>query len=665
MNMEKVILRNKTQNQDKRFRSFGWKAIFGLLCIVFLAVMLVGCTQQNEEKTIVSILYSKNCSSLEKLVEETYSDIDLQFEKLSYPSEQLRRVEKGIGPELVVLTQPSDEIAEKYLLDISDIQASTAYDGIVMRQLQVDGLTYFLPLPGQYSGYIVNETLFREAGIPLPTTNQELLETLSTMKERGIGVGEDGINFSISSSTNAELGTYYAGYMVPDFLGTVDGVAWLADFRRKEATFTGTWDGMFTLTDQMVEAELLDTAAMGRDRNLIRDAQRMAGGTLAVSFGNSSLYQECRELNQSYVQDGTAPEYSYRMLPLLSDAGNENWLLLAPSAYVAVNATVDEKKQEAAKRVLELISTPEGQEAVMEDLQMGVSYLRDYQPDTPFVPEGLEEYAQSGYIYNVQFPDRIIEYLGSQMRQVLVNKLTLQEALAAVDQYYYEGSEAVDYDLSVVGTVEHDMLLRDYNVRLGEAEIGNLVADSVAEASGAPIVVVNGGGIRSSLYKGEVYGEELTAVCPYSNVIVVLEMSGQTLCDMLENGVSMIGGDFTGGRFLQVSGVLYTFDSSKPVGQRLVDVKLTDGSELDRNGTYQVAVNDYMAGCQGYAEDNGDGYTMLNCYDEQTPRGNVRIIRETGLTYRDALAQYFESHQNTIISKKIEGRIVDLAKQDP
>ena len=62
------------------------------------------------------------------------------------------------------------------------------------------------------------------------------------------------------------------------------------------------------------------------------------------------------------------------MLPLLSDEGNENWLLLAPSAYVAVNAAVNEEKQEAAKRVLELISTSEGQEAVMKDLQMGVSY---------------------------------------------------------------------------------------------------------------------------------------------------------------------------------------------------------------------------------------------------------------------------------------------------
>ena len=658
--MEMIKQVQRKNNQGRRFRRIWGKAA---ACLLF-GVMLAGCAQQKEEeKTVITILHFQEVGNLEKLVEDTYPDIDFQYERLSYPSEQLRRVEKGVGPDLVVLTQPSDEVAEKYLLDISDTQASTAYNGTVMQQLQMDGLTYFLPLPGQYSGYIVNETLFQEAGIPLPTTNQELLEALSKMKEQGIGVGEDGINLSIASATNAELGTYYAGYMVPDFLGTVDGVKWLAQFRKKEATFTGVWDGMLALTNQMVEAGLLDTAAMGRERNLIRDAQRMAGGTLAVSFGNSALYQECRELNQSYVQDGTAPAYSYRMLPLLSDEGNENWLLLEPSSYIAVNAAADEKKQEAAKRILELISTPEGQEAVMKDLQMGVSYLHNYQPDTAFVPEGLEEYAESGYIYNVQFPDRIIEYLGSQARQVLVGKMTLQEALAAVDQYYYEGSEAVDYDLSVVGTVEHDMLYHDYNVRQGETEIGNLVADSVAEALEAPIAVVNGGGIRASLYQGEVYGEELSAVCPHNNVIVVLEMKGQTLWDMLENGVSMIGGDFLGGRFLQVSGISYTFDSGKPVGQRMVEVKLPDGTALDKNGTYQVAVNDYMAGRQGYAEGNGDDYTMLNCYDEQTPKGNVNIIRETEWTYRDALKQYFENHRDTAVSKRTEGRITDLIKE--
>ena len=54
---------------------------------------------------------------------------------------------------------------------------------------------------------------------------------------------------------------------------------------------------------------------------------------------------------------------------------------------------------------------------------------------------------------------------------------------------------------------------------------------------------------------------------------------------------------------------------------------------------------------------------MLNCYDGQTTRGNVNLILETNMTYRDALAQYFENHRDTMIDKKTTGRITDLAKK--
>ena len=153
-------------------------------------------------------------------------------------------------------------------------------------------------------------------------------------------------------------------------------------------------------------------------------------------------------------------------------------------------------------------------------------------------------------------------------------------------------------------------------------------------------------------------------MCPYDNTITVLEMSGQVLWDMLENGLSKITrDDIPGGRFLQVSGICYTYDSSKPVGQRLAEVKLVDGTALDTEGTYQVAVNNYMAGSQGYAEGNGDGYEMLNCYDEQTPKGEVTLIRDMDLTYRDALALYFANRQGVPVHKELEGRIVDLSGQ--
>ena len=115
---------------------------------------------------------------------------------------------------------------------------------------------------------------------------------------------------------------------------------------------------------------------------------------------------------------------------------------------------------------------------------------------------------------------------------------------------------------------------------------------------------------------------------------------------------------------MQVSGIHYTFDSSKPAGSRLVSVTLPDGADLDLNASIQVAVTNYMAGIESYAEGNGDGYTMLNYYDDTIPKGSVTLVKETGLLYRDAMALYFENHRETAVEVGLEGRIRDLAREE-
>lgn len=640
------------------------KKMSALLCLAMLAGLAVGCGDSSGEadnKTVVSILYTSSFSKLEELVESTYSDIDLQCEIMPYSTEELRRLKKGNGPDLVITLQPSSAEMQEYLADISDTSASSAYDGTIMKQMMLDGKSYLLPLPGEYSGYIVNETLFEEANLPLPANNQELVSALEKLKELGLGVGEDDTNFAIQSESFSDLGMFYLGYMVPDFLGKMEGVKWLADYRDKESTIAESWGNMFNLTDSLIEKGLLDKGALGRQRNSIRSRLRMGEGTLAAVFGNSTLFSQCQEDNKTAVTSGKAPNYSYRMLPFLSDEGNEPWLIFSPSAYIGINADSSEEKQEAGKRVLELLSTQEGQDAVIEDMKMGVSCLKNYESNGSYIPVGVDEYVESGYIYNVNFPDKIIEYMGSSVQKMMAEKMTKEEVLQAVDQYYYEGSETVDYNLSVVGVMEKDLLLQNFNVRREETELGNFLADCVAEVTGAPIAVVNGGSIRSSLYAGEIYGDDLEALFPFDNQIVIMEMDGQTLWDMLENSVSTCSDEFPGGRFLQVSGLRYTFDSSKPAGGRLREVTLPDGTAIDKKEKYQIALNNYMTGTVGYSEGNGDGYTMLNWYDSTFPKGSVVLIEETNLTYREALQLYFDKHEDKAAGAELDGRIKDLA----
>ncbi len=639
------------------------KRIAWILIVVIVSGVLAGCGRQApKEKTVVKILYNVNFKQVEELVESTYEDIDLQVELSPYPSEQLRRLDRGVGPDLLITAQPDTNLVKKHLLDISDTRASAAYDGTIMNAWKTDGKTYMIPLPGVYSGYVVNETLFEQAGLSLPADNTQLVAALSELKAKGLGVGEDGVSFSIMSDFNTAVGLFYVGNMVPDFLGTVEGVKWLADFRNKEATFTGVWEQSFALSDALVAAGVMDPADIARQRNTVLCKNRLSNGTLAAAFGDSALFYECVAANREAVKEGTSEAYTYRMLPLFSDEGNEPWFLFSPSALMGVNNGISEEKQDACKRILELLSTPEGQTALIEDIGGGMSCLTDFQQQEALIPSGVEPYVESGYIYNVLFPSKTVEYLGGYVRNIMSGKCSVEEALRSIDQFYCDGTDEASYDFSVIGMVSHDLLLENFNVRLRETELGNFIADSVAEASGAPIAVINGGGIRASFYEGVVYGGDIAVVCPFDNEIIVLEMEGQTLWDMLENGLSTCTDEFPGGRFLQVSGIHYTFDSSKPAGSRLVSVKIPDGTDLDPKAEYQVAVTDYMAGSQTYAEGNGDGYAMLNYYDDAAPKGNVKLIKETGLAYRDALAQHFEQHRDSVVDAKLEGRITDLAE---
>jgi hypothetical protein len=141
----------------------------------------------------------------------------------------------------------------------------------------------------------------------------------------------------------------------------------------------------------------------------------------------------------------------------------------------------------------------------------------------------------------------------------------------------------------------------------------------------------------------------------------VLEVTGEVITQMLENGISQTirEGLVPAGRFLQVSGLCYSYQPmTQSTPAKLLDVTLADGTPLQKDEKYQIAVTDYMAGSSGYLENNGDGFTMLNVYSNDVEKNaDVKLIKETEITYSEALKQYFENRKDSTILKKCEGRI--------
>lgn len=229
-----------------------------------------------------------------------------------------------------------------------------------------------------------------------------------------------------------------------------------------------------------------------------------------------------------------------------------------------------------------------------------------------------------------------------------------------IDDYQADLDAQMD---EIIGQCASDIAWSSPLVRTQESPLGNLAADALRDYCDADIAIQNGGGIRAGLTAGDVTVGDIFAMLPFDNKVTLVEVTGQTVWDALENGVS--GYPETYGQFPQVSGIKYTFDGSKPAGERIVSVTLPDGTPLDMDAWYTLACNDFMCG-------GGDGYTMFNVLNPENSDGHngetavqelpgCKLVYRTNDYYRTVVSAYIEA-QGTI-APALEGRITILNPQ--
>ncbi|MDQ3382091.1 MAG: 5'-nucleotidase C-terminal domain-containing protein [Actinomycetota bacterium] len=153
----------------------------------------------------------------------------------------------------------------------------------------------------------------------------------------------------------------------------------------------------------------------------------------------------------------------------------------------------------------------------------------------------------------------------------------------------------------VIGSISAD-ITRSQNPA-GESALGDVIADAqlaATRSSGAQIAFMNPGGIRAPISAGEVTYGELFSVQPFDNQVVKMQLTGEQVYRALEQQFGADGRT----RILQVSGLEFSYNSTNPAGQRVTGVTLPDGTPVDRNATYTVAANSFIA-------TGGDGFTVF------------------------------------------------------
>jgi 5'-nucleotidase / UDP-sugar diphosphatase len=140
--------------------------------------------------------------------------------------------------------------------------------------------------------------------------------------------------------------------------------------------------------------------------------------------------------------------------------------------------------------------------------------------------------------------------------------------------------------------------------RVMECSGGNLIADAMLDRvadQGIQIAVMNSGGIRAPIDAGEITKGEVLTVLPFQNTLSTFSVSGQTVLDALENGVSQVADG--SGRFLQVSGMTFVVDLAMEPGSRISDVMVA-GAPIDPAATYGLVSNNFV-------RNGGDGFAMF------------------------------------------------------
>ena len=181
-------------------------------------------------------------------------------------------------------------------------------------------------------------------------------------------------------------------------------------------------------------------------------------------------------------------------------------------------------------------------------------------------------------------------------------------------------------------------------VRKGETNAGDLVADAYKDMTGADFALTNGGGIRSELPAGTLTYGDIISLLPYDSYVCTVEITGAQLVGLLGACTRSVPNE--SGDFPQVSGLKFTvWAGDSRVSDVMVENK-ADGSfePLDMERTYLLATIDYCI--------SGGGFKGLLKHN--------KVTRRTGVLYSDCLIRYLQQTLQGHIDKQYaapQGRI--------
>ncbi|MDE5837930.1 MAG: bifunctional metallophosphatase/5'-nucleotidase [Paramuribaculum sp.] len=234
---------------------------------------------------------------------------------------------------------------------------------------------------------------------------------------------------------------------------------------------------------------------------------------------------------------------------------------------------------------------------------------------------------------------------GVRQKESVNGKIYPIDNISPSTRYMEEFSESYntidDFVSRQIGTATGDFCSKD--AFFGPSSFIDLIHSLQLDITGADISFAAPLSQDAVIKSGPVRVSDMFNLYKYENLLYTMRMSGQEIKDYLEESYSIWIDDPKSGHLLLFStdnhsfknpsynfdsaaGIIYTVDITKPKGERVKIISLSDGKPFDFDKDYSVAVNSYRG--------NGGGDLMTT--GAQIPHSELpsRIISSTNQDLR-------------------------------
>ncbi len=205
---------------------------------------------------------------------------------------------------------------------------------------------------------------------------------------------------------------------------------------------------------------------------------------------------------------------------------------------------------------------------------------------------------------------------------------------AIVDAAYAPHQEFLS---EVIGIADGLLYRRDY----WQSPIGNLITDAMRKSQTSDIALFPAWRYGASFLPGEITVEQAYSIIPTDGHIFTYKMLGKDIRALLENIIIGVSDEDAylrvGGDMIRFSGIKIVYDLANPRGEKIVSIKMADGSSFFDETEYEIAST----------------HTRF----QLNPLFGARDVQDTGTVMVEELIQYIRD--NSPITSLLDDRIIE------